>query len=52
VVFALIANIGGELVQCRAYGAPTAGRGRRNHDRLLTQPFRSGLRFGGRPSGP
>ena len=45
MVFALIANIGGELVQCRAYGA-------RNHDRLLTQPFRAGLTFGGRPSGP
>ncbi len=30
---------------CRGYGA-------RNHDPIHTQPFRAGLTFGGRPSGP
>jgi hypothetical protein len=31
-------------VECRAYGARDL--------RLLSQPFRAGLTFGGRPSGP
>jgi hypothetical protein len=39
-------------VWCRAYGAPTAGRGRQIILGIEPQPFRAGLTFGGRPSGP
>ena len=32
---------------CRTYGAPTARRGRRDHQPLIPSPFRAGLTFGG-----
>jgi len=43
---------------CRAYGAPTAGPrhagqvGQAESRPLISQPFRAGLTFSGRPSGP
>jgi hypothetical protein len=38
--------------ECRADGAPTAGRGGQIMLGMPTQPFRAGLTFSGRPSGP